>query len=329
MRNLFGETVKITNLETCKYCGYKAKKIDNRHYKHCFKSPYFKSKLKPTTQNRLGMINNILLNTSLYLPKDLTTITLHNDKVIHMAFIDGNFVCLAPEFARAFNETPKTMAQRWRNEKKKGMISYPKKITYKRLSTEFGRLMKKAMVGRASTYILLREDDMIYLASIPSHKQAKLALKELIVFNLKAKYWITDLIYKLGKCNNREFKFLCAWLRLGYALEEIIPQQWYRLPNKINRRIDFKLHEGELLVEIDNVEAHNRYKDITTDRAFFEKNKLIIRFENSEIDENPLKVVRQTINIAKKYKIFIKQEVLPTFIKGFVKNKVEAAKLIN
>ena len=32
------------------------------------------------------------------------------------------------------------------------------KITYKRLSTEFGRLLNEAMVGRASTYILLRED---------------------------------------------------------------------------------------------------------------------------------------------------------------------------
>ena len=47
------------------------------------------------------------------------------------------------------------------------MISYPKKITYRRLSTEFGRLMEKAQVGRASTYILLREDDMIYLAFYP------------------------------------------------------------------------------------------------------------------------------------------------------------------
>ena len=321
--------VKITKFETCKYCGYKAKKIDTRHYKHCFRSPYFKNKLKPTTQNRLGIINDILLTSKLYLPSDLAELILKNGEKIHMGFIDGNFVCLAPEFARAFKETPKTMAERWRNEKKKGMISYPKKITYKRLSTEFGRLMKSAKVGRAPTYILLREDDMIYLASIPSHKQAKLSLKELIAFNLKAKYWITDLIYKLGKCNNREFKFLCAWLRLGYALEEIIPQQWYRLPNNINRRIDFRLHNGELLVEIDDVKEHDRFKDITTDREFFEKNKLIIRFGNREIDDNALKVVRQTINIAKKYGVFIKQEVLPEFIKGFIKNKVEDTKLAN
>ena len=39
---------------------------------------------------------------------------------------------------------------------------YQKKITMKRLSTEFGRLMKSAKVGRAPTYILLREDDMVF-----------------------------------------------------------------------------------------------------------------------------------------------------------------------
>lgn len=49
-----------------------------------------------------------------------------------------------------------------------------KMITYKRLSTEFTTLMKKGKVDIAPTYILLREDDMIYLASIPTHEQAKL-----------------------------------------------------------------------------------------------------------------------------------------------------------
>jgi len=68
--------------------------------------------------------------------------------------------------------------------------------------------------------ILLREDDMIYLASISTFEKTKQTLKYLIEFALKAKYWITDLIYKLGRCNNREFLFLCAWLRLGYALDE-------------------------------------------------------------------------------------------------------------
>ena len=46
----------------------------------------------------------------------------------------------------------------WINKEKK-------RITYKRLSTEFGRLMKSAKVETAPTYILLREDDMIYLDS--------------------------------------------------------------------------------------------------------------------------------------------------------------------
>jgi hypothetical protein len=43
------------------------------------------------------------------------------------------------------------------------------------LSTEFGRLMKSAMVGRASTYILLREDDMIYLLSRKDSKEIFMA----------------------------------------------------------------------------------------------------------------------------------------------------------
>ena len=50
---------------------------------------------------------------------------------------------------------------------------------------------------------------------------------------------------------------------------------------------------------------------------------------NEEVDQNPLAVVRETINILKENGIYIKQEVLPTFIKGFLKNKKEGSNLKN
>jgi len=39
---------------------------------------------------------------------------------------------------------------------------------------------------------------------------------------------------------------------------------------------------------------------------------------NEEIEREPLKCVRETINIAKENGIYIAQQILPTFIKGFL-----------
>lgn len=325
--DLSGKLVKIKEKkEQCPYCYKFLKIVDSRHLLRC---PKYRQTLPLETQNRLNTVDSILMSTTLYLPKEHSQIILPNEKILDFIYVDGQFVGFLPQLSDALGENYDATRMRYKRLCSKEIapnmfgITYQKKITTKRLLRNFNTELGVRIDLRAKTRILLREDDMIFLASKSTKaKDADLIVKYLIDFALKAKYWITDLIYKLGRCNNREFKFLCAWLRLGWALEEIEPQRWYRLPTT-NRRIDFRFADGKLLVGLDNVKEHDRFRDITTDREFVEKGKLFLRFDNSEVDENPLKVVRDIIRIAKKREIYIKQEVLPTFIKGFLikKNK--------
>jgi len=324
--DLFGKKTTLKkDKKQCPYCKSWFKSVDQRHLIHC--SEYRKS-LPIKEQNHLNLLDGILKTTNLYLPKDHALIDLPDGKKLDFIFVDGHFCGFLFQLSEVLGENYDATRMRYNRLCKEELasnlhgITYKKKITRKRLLKDFGTEQNVRSFPESATYILLREDDMIYLSSRATSNTAKLTTKYLIDYSLKAKKWISDLIYKLGKCNNREFKFLCAWLRLGYALEEIIPQQWYRLPYTV-RRVDFKLGDGKLLVEIDarEIEQHDPNRDKPTDRWFFERGKLIIRFMNSEIDDNALKVVRQTINIAKQHGLYIKQEVLPLFIKGFVKNK--------
>lgn len=323
--DLFGESVSINEKDkTCPYCHKFLKVIDNRHLIRC--SAYRKT-LPVKEEKALNMIDSVLKSTNLYLPKDTSTIALPNGEQLDFIFVNGAFCGFLPQLSKVLGEEYQTTYRRYSRLKKKKLapnifgISYQKKITRARLLRDFYDVQKVHQLKGDKTVILLREDDMIFLAS--KSTTADLTTKFLIDYFLKAKKWISDLIYKLGRCNNREFLFLCAWLRLGYALDEIEPQRWYRLPNT-TRRVDFRLKDGEILVEIDarDLELHDPYRDKTTDRWFIQKKKLMIRFMNSEVDKNPLKCVRETINIAKEHGIYIAQQVLPTFIKGF-KNKIE------
>ena len=279
----------------------------------------------------LNVIDSILKSTDLYLPKDVSYIKLKNGRKFDFIFADGVFVGFLFQLSEALGEKSGTTWKRYKDLCKKELaphiygISYKKKITRERLIRDFKDRLPVDSFPTSSTLILLREDDINFLASKSTRSAtADLITKQLIDYFLRAKKWICDLIYKLGRCNNREFLFLCAWLRLGYALDEIEPQRWYRLPDTA-RRVDFRLKEGEILVEIDakELELHDPARDKTTDRWFFQKGKLMIRFMNSEIDKNPLKCVRETINIAKQHGVYITHQVLPTFIKGFVKNNKE------
>ncbi len=324
--SLFGGFTEIKN-KNCPYCNKLLKIVDSRHLLHC--SNYRKT-LPVKEQNHLNLLDSILTTSNLYLPKGIAELNLPNGEKLDFIFVDGKFCGFLSQLSKILREEYDTTKKRYYRLCKEELapnyygITYQKRITRKRLLRDFGKGQNVPTLSESSTYVLLREDDMIYLASRATSNTSKLTTKYLIDYSLKAKKWISDLIYKLGKCNNREFLFLCAWLRLGYALDEITPQRWYRLPNT-TRRVDFRLHEGELLVEIDarDLELHDPLRDKTTDRCFFSKGKFVIRFLNSEIDKNPLKCVRETINIAKNQGIYIKQQVLPTFIKGFIPNKVD------
>lgn len=303
--------------------------MDNRHLIHCTE---YRKNLPTKEVNKLEVLDTILTTSTIYLTKDHSFLTLPNGKRLDFLLIDGVLCTFLPQLAEALEEKYGTLWKRYDELTKEKTpeilrIRYQKKITSKRLLREFSNLLPVDLVEGGRSRILVREDDMLYLAATATKLSSRMSLRYLIDYSITARNWITDLIYKLGKCNNREFKFLCAWLRLGWALEEITPQRWYRLPTTY-RRIAFRLHEGELLVEIDarDIEIHDPYRDKTTDRWFFEKGKLLIRFMNSEIDKNPLKCVRETINIAKGNGIIIKQEVLPNFIKGFIKKNKETKK---
>lgn len=269
-----------------------------------------------------------MTSSTLTLPKDHAKLQLPNGKEMDFIFVDGYFVGFLFQLAQALGETLHTTYLRYSRLLKRQLapnyygINYQKKMTWDRLVREFTGTLPVTQFPKAPTFVLLREDDLIFLASkSTTSKDADLITKYLIDYALKARNWISDFIFKLGKCNNREFLFLCAWLRLGYALEEIVPQQWYRLPDT-TRRVDFRLFQGEMLVEIDakGLDLHDPLRDKSTDRVFFQKGKIVIRFMNAEIDANPLKCVRETIDIAKSKGIPITQQVLPTFVKGFVLN---------
>jgi len=324
--DLFGMKIEIKEKETqCPYCKNAFKIVDTRHLLHC--SAYRKT-LPAKKEARLDFIDSILLNTSLYLPKDVSQITLPNGKKLDFIFVDGRFCGFLFQVSDAINEKYDATRMRYNRLCKielapniKG-ITYQKKITTDRLIRDFKTELPVRSFKKAKSLVLLREDDMVFLMSkSTTSKESDLITKYLIDYFFKAKEWICDLIYKLGKCNNREFLFFCAWLRLGYALEEIEPQYWYRLPNT-TRRVDFRLKDGEILVEIDaeDIKIHSPKRDKTTDRWFFSKGKILIRFLNSEIDREPLKCVRETINIAKENGIYITHQILPTFIKGFLGN---------
>lgn len=326
--SLFGRIVERKEKQKeCPYCHNFYKFIDSRHLIHC-KS--YRKNLPVREEKALNLIDSILMSSSLYLPKDTSQITLPNGDILDFIFVDGEFCGFLPQLSEALGEKYDTTRIRYNRFCKSELIpniyeiSYQKRITRKRLLRDFPSEHNVRLEKGGKSLILLREDDMIYLSSQANSKRAKLTTKLLINYFLKAKKWICDFIYKLGRCNNREFLFLCAWLRLGYALEEIEAQRWYRLPNT-TRRVDFRLHEGEILIELDarELELHDPYRDKTTDRWFISKGKVIIRFMNSEIDKNPLKCVRETINITKELGIQIKELILPTFIKGFKKNKSE------
>lgn len=323
--DIFGEIV-TDERKKCPYCKKELKTIDNRHLLHC--SEYRKN-LPVKEEKALNVIDSILKSTNLFLPKDVSYIELPNNKKLDFIFVDGVFVGFLFQLSEALEEAYDATRMRYNRLCKEELapnlysISYQKKITRTRLLRDFKTEHFVRSLPTTPTYILLREDDMIYLASRSTSNQSKLTTKYLIDYSLKAKKWISDLIYKLGRCNNREFLFLCAWLRLGWALEEIEPQRWYRLPH-LTRRVDFRLKDGEIIVELDarDLNLHDPLKDKSTDRWFLEQGKLMIRFMNSEIDKNPLKCVRETINIARNHGIYIKQNILPTFIKGFIqKNK--------
>ncbi len=275
-------------------------------------------------QEKSNILKKNLTSTSLYLPKNLLSLKMPGGKMLDFIFVDGQICCFLLQLAEILDEDY-AITLRLFNEGCRDIlapeyfgISLKKRITKRRLIRDFNmkHFIQKHL--EHASYVLLKEDDLIYLTSRFTSNKAKLILKFFINHFYKAKRWICDLIYKLGKCNNREFLFLCAWLRLGWALEEIIPQRWYKLPTT-TRRVDFRLHQGEILVEIDagDIKLHDPHRDKSTDRLFLEKGKLLVRFMNEEIDQNPLKCVRQLIKIMNSHGIIVKQEILPLYIQGF------------
>ena len=88
--DLFGKKIEIKEKEAqCPHCKKALKTIDSRHLIHCLE---YRKTLPVKKEARLDFIDALLLNTELYLPKDMSQVILPNGEKLDFIFVDGAFV---------------------------------------------------------------------------------------------------------------------------------------------------------------------------------------------------------------------------------------------